>query len=125
MEQILRQKMIDTQNQLIELLDKKKENKKQTPLEQISSNARRHELTSIQKSPFQKFVKEIVMNLPDFDNTDQIRFKADAVMALHYIAEEWLVGMFEDSLLCAMHAKRKTVDIRDMRLVERLRRLYM
>ena len=28
MEQILRQKMIDTQNQLIELLDKKKENKK-------------------------------------------------------------------------------------------------
>ena len=94
-------------------------------MEQISSQTRRYELTSIQKSPFQKFVKNIVTNLTDFENIEQIRFKADAVMALHYIAEEWLVGMFEDSLLCAMHAKRKTVDIRDMRLVERLRRLYM
>ena len=41
--------------------------------------------------------------------------------ALQTSAEEYLVGLFEDSYLCTMHSKRVTLLARDMQLARRIR----
>jgi histone H3 len=43
-------------------------------------------------------------------------------MALQEAAEQYLVGLFEDSNLCAIHAKRVTIMAKDIQLARRLRR---
>ncbi|XP_044964552.1 histone H3.2-like [Hordeum vulgare subsp. vulgare] len=55
----------------------------------------------IRKLPFQRLVREIAQ---DF-KTD-LRFQSSAVSALQEAAEAYLVGLFEDTNLCAIHAKR-------------------
>nr|XP_037861557.1 uncharacterized protein LOC103222004 [Chlorocebus sabaeus] len=55
----------------------------------------------IRKLPFQRLVREIAQ---DF-KTD-LRFQSSAVMALQEACEAYLVGLFEDTNLCAIHAKR-------------------
>ncbi|KAK2173842.1 hypothetical protein NP493_847g00048 [Ridgeia piscesae] len=57
----------------------------------------------IRKLPFQRLVREIAQ---DF-KTD-LRFQSSAVMALQEASEAYLVGLFEDTNLCAIHAKRYT-----------------
>ena len=57
----------------------------------------------IRKLPFQRLVREIAQ---DF-KTD-LRFQSTAIMALQEAAEAYLVGLFEDTNLCAIHAKRVT-----------------
>ncbi|XP_047044522.1 histone H3.2-like isoform X1 [Lolium rigidum] len=54
----------------------------------------------IRKLPFQRLVREIAQ---DF-KTD-LRFQSSAVSALQEAAEAYLVGLFEDTNLCAIHAK--------------------
>ncbi|KXZ56809.1 hypothetical protein GPECTOR_1g729 [Gonium pectorale] len=54
--------------------------------------------------PFQRLVREIAQ---DF-KTD-LRFQSQAVLALQEAAEAYLVGLFEDTNLCAIHAKRVTI----------------
>ncbi|XP_048003314.1 uncharacterized protein LOC125239716 [Leguminivora glycinivorella] len=54
----------------------------------------------IRKLPFQRLVREIAQ---DF-KTD-LRFQSSAVMALQEASEAYLVGLFEDTNLCAIHAK--------------------
>ncbi|CAD6252575.1 unnamed protein product [Miscanthus lutarioriparius] len=58
----------------------------------------------IRKLPFQRLVREIAQ---DF-KTD-LRFESSAVAALQEAAEAYLVGLFEDTNLCAIHAKRVTI----------------
>jgi histone H3 len=58
----------------------------------------------IRKLPFQRLVREIAQ---DF-KTD-LRFQSSAVLALQEASEAYLVGLFEDTNLCAMHAKRVTI----------------
>ncbi|XP_012791271.2 uncharacterized protein LOC105943484, partial [Sorex araneus] len=58
----------------------------------------------IRKLPFQRLVREIAQ---DF-KTD-LRFQSSAVMALQEACEAYLVGLFEDTNLCAIHAKRVTI----------------
>jgi histone H3 len=58
----------------------------------------------IRKLPFQRLVREIAQ---DF-KTD-LRFQSSAVSALQEAAEAYLVGLFEDTNLCAIHAKRVTI----------------
>ncbi|KAF8355174.1 hypothetical protein PRIPAC_96797 [Pristionchus pacificus] len=70
----------------------------------------------IRKLPFQRLVREIAQ---DF-NTD-LRFQSSAVMALQEAAEAYLVGLFEDTNLCAIHAKRVTIMIQDIQLARRIR----
>ncbi|RMZ52574.1 hypothetical protein APUTEX25_000220, partial [Auxenochlorella protothecoides] len=55
----------------------------------------------IRKLPFQRLVREIAQ---DF-KTD-LRFQSSAVLALQEAAEAYLVGLFEDTNLAAIHAKR-------------------
>ncbi|EDR26025.1 histone H3, putative [Entamoeba dispar SAW760] len=97
---------------------------KKSPLERVAEINRRNALTSIPKNAFMKFVKDLVLSNQDFLDRNELRFQRDAILALHFIAEDFLVKLFEDSNLCALHAKRVTVDLRDIRLVLRLKKLY-
>ena len=71
----------------------------------------------IRKLPFQRLVREIA----SYFKTD-LRIQSTAVLALQEAAEAYLVDLFEDSNLCAIHCKRVTVLPRDMQLSMRLRR---
>ena len=51
----------------------------------------------------------------------QVRFQSTAIAALQRAAENFIVGLFEDVNLLALHAKRVTVMPRDIRLVLRIR----
>ena len=70
----------------------------------------------IRKLPFQRLVREIAQ---DF-KTD-LRFQSSAVMALQEASEAYLVGLFEDTNLCAIHAKRVTIMPKDIKLARRIR----
>ncbi|GFR32274.1 histone H3.2 [Trichonephila clavata] len=70
----------------------------------------------IRKLPFQRLVREIAQ---DFE-TD-LRFQSSAVMALQEASEAYLVGLFEDTNLCAIHAKRVTIMPKDIQLARRIR----
>ncbi|PKU70067.1 Histone H3.2 [Dendrobium catenatum] len=70
----------------------------------------------IRKLPFQRLVREIAQ---DF-KTD-LRFQSSAVAALQEASEAYLVGLFEDTNLCAIHAKRVTIMPKDIQLARRIR----
>ena len=70
----------------------------------------------IRKLPFQRLVREIAQ---DF-KTD-LRFQSSAVAALQEASEAYLVGLFEDTNLAAIHAKRVTIQPKDIQLARRIR----
>jgi len=70
----------------------------------------------IRKMPFQRLVREIAQ---DFKN--DLRFQSSAVIALQEASEAYLVGLFEDTNLCAIHAKRVTIMPKDIQLARRIR----
>ncbi|ORY24026.1 histone-fold-containing protein [Naematelia encephala] len=70
----------------------------------------------IRKLPFQRLVREIAQ---DF-KTD-LRFQSSAIGALQEASEAYLVSLFEDTNLAAIHAKRVTIQPKDMALARRLR----
>eukprot|EP00105_Crassostrea_gigas_P040031 XP_019924179.1 PREDICTED: histone H3.3 [Crassostrea gigas] len=70
----------------------------------------------IRKLPFQRLVREIAQ---DF-KTD-LRFQSAAIGALQEASEAYLVGLFEDTNLCAIHAKRVTIMPKDIQLARRIR----
>jgi histone H3 len=70
----------------------------------------------LRKLPFQRLVREIAQ---DFKN--DLRFSSLALLALQESTEAYLVGLFEDTNLCAIHAKRVTIMPRDIQLARRIR----
>lgn len=70
----------------------------------------------IRKLPFQRVVKSIAKEIKG-----NVRFQNSALMALQEAAEAYMVGLFEDTNLCAIHARRVTILIRDMQLARRIR----
>ncbi|XP_027464958.1 histone H3.3A-like [Zalophus californianus] len=70
----------------------------------------------ILKLPFQHLVQEIAQ---DF-KTD-LCFQSAALGALQEASEAYPVGLFEDTNLCAIHAKRVTIMPKDIQLVHRIR----
>ena len=70
----------------------------------------------IRKAPFQRLVREIMQDLGK-----EIRYQSPAVLALQEAAESYLVGVFEDANLCAIHAKRVTLMPKDIQLARRIR----
>ena len=70
----------------------------------------------IRRLPFQRLVREIAHSF----KTD-VRFQSTAINALQEASEAYLVGLFEDTNLCAMHAKRVTIQTKDMQLARRIR----
>lgn len=73
----------------------------------------------IRKLPFQRFVRELTQNFSISD--EGFRWQSSALGALQEAAEAYLVGLFEDTNLCAMHGKRVTILCKDMQLARRIR----
>ena len=63
----------------------------------------------IRKLPFQRLVREIAQ-----DFKTNLRFQSVAVLCLQEAAEAYLVGLFKDTNLCAIHAKRVTIMPKDI-----------
>ena len=70
----------------------------------------------LRKIPFQRLVREIAQGFKS-----DLRFQRKAIEALQEAAEAWLVGIFEDTNLCAIHAKRVTIFPKDIQLARRIR----
>jgi histone H3 len=70
----------------------------------------------VRKLPFQRLVREIAQEF----KTD-LRFQSSAVLALQEASEAYMVGLFEDTNLCAIHAKRVTIMPKDIQLARRIR----
>ena len=70
----------------------------------------------IRKLPFNRLVREIAQ---DF-KTD-LRFQAQVIGALQEAAEAYLVGLFEDTNLCAIHTKQVTIMPKDIQLAHHIR----
>ena len=70
----------------------------------------------IHKLPFNRLVREIVQ-----DFKMDLRFQQEVIGALQEAAEAYLVGLFEDTNLCVIHAKRVTIMPKDIQLARRIR----
>lgn len=70
----------------------------------------------LRKLPFQRFCREVAQ-----DFKSDLRFQGSAVLALQESAEAYLVGLFEDTNLCSIHAKRVTIMPKDIQLAKRIR----
>ena len=70
----------------------------------------------IRKLPFQRLVREIAQEVKA-----DLRFQSQAVLALQEAAESYMVGLFEDTNLCAIHARRVTIMPKDIQLARRIR----
>ena len=72
----------------------------------------------ISKKAFSSLVQSITQTM--FPNQGY-NFSLRGIAALHVASEDYLVGLFEDSYLCALHARRITLMKKDMTLARRLR----
>jgi histone H3 len=70
----------------------------------------------IPRLPFQRLVRDIARA-----SNQDIRFSVHALKALQEAAECYLTGLFEDSYLATLHAKRVTLMAKDMQLARRIR----
>ena len=97
----------------------------------------------IRKLPFQRLVREVsqdfkvrsqsshCITVPQYSNgslcfqrlfqQSDLRFQTSALLALQESAEAYLVGLFEDTNLAAIHAKRVTIMPKDIQLARRIR----
>ncbi|KAJ7563671.1 hypothetical protein O6H91_03G120200 [Diphasiastrum complanatum] len=67
--------------------------------------------------PFARLVREISSQF----STDVTRWTAEALICIQEAAEDYLVHLFEDTNLCAIHARRVTIMPKDLHLARRLR----
>ncbi|EKD15130.1 putative H3 histone [Drepanopeziza brunnea f. sp. 'multigermtubi' MB_m1] len=72
----------------------------------------------IKKTPFQRLVREIT-----YDFKQNFKFQSGALKCLQEASEAFLVREFEITNLCAIHAKRVTIQNKDIALVRKLREI--
>ena len=70
----------------------------------------------IPRAPFKRLVKEVAREF-----SPQIRFQQHALAALQEATEAYLVSLFEDTQLLAIHARRQTIKPADIQLARRIR----
>ena len=76
----------------------------------------------IRKLPFQQLVRhEIAQDSKLQSFRTDLRFQCSVVMALQEAAEAYLVSLFEATNLAAIHAKRVTIQPKDLALAQQLR----
>ncbi|OMJ20248.1 histone H3-like centromeric protein cnp1 [Smittium culicis] len=83
----------------------------------------------IQFAPFNRVVRQVVEEFVQYDFSTPTNGKAStgmrwnrtALACLQEATEAFLVHLFEDSNLCAIHAKRVTLMQKDMQLARRIR----
>ena len=68
------------------------------------------------RAPFYRLVRQIAET---YDHS--VRFHQKALEAIQESTEAYIVGLFEDANLCAVHAKRVTIMKKDLALARRLR----
>ena len=73
----------------------------------------------IPRQAFQKLVREVTLNYKL-----EIRYQSAALLSLQEASEAFLVGLLEDTNLCARHANRVTIMSKDLLLARRIRGLY-
>ena len=73
----------------------------------------------IRKAPFARLVRSITVDC--LSEGSKWRYQSTAIEALQEASEAYLVGVFQDSLHCMLHAKRVTLMVSDMRLAMRIR----
>ena len=70
----------------------------------------------IKKVPFARLVREIAQEFKQ-----DLRFQNSAIGALQESAEAYIVRLFEDINLCAIHAKQITIMPKDIQLARHIR----
>ena len=80
----------------------------------------------IRKLPFARLVREVAQKVIEARGmtahfNEGVKFQSNAIMALQEASENYLVGLFEDTNLCAIHARRVTVMPKDVLLARRIR----
>ncbi|KAI1189878.1 histone H3-like centromeric protein cse-4 [Nemania serpens] len=76
----------------------------------------------MRKLPFARLVREIALNMRPRD--EGMRWQSQALLALQEAAEAFVVHLFEDTNLCAIHAKRVTIMQKDIQLARRIRGVW-
>ncbi|KPP74771.1 centromeric protein A-like [Scleropages formosus] len=71
----------------------------------------------LRKGPFSRVVREVCQTFSKL----HLRWQAMALLALQEASEAFLVRLFSDANLCAIHAKRVTLFPRDIQLARRIR----
>ena len=69
----------------------------------------------IRNLPFQRVVREIVK-----DHKSVVRYQASAITALQHTAEDMLPPLFEEARRAAIHSKRVTVMLKEIKLATRM-----
>ncbi|KAJ4478222.1 histone H3 [Lentinula aciculospora] len=77
----------------------------------------------LRKLPFSRLIREIAQEMTTTTNGEayELRWQSSALLALQEATEAFLVHLFEDANLCALHAKRVTIMQRDIQLARRIR----
>lgn len=89
---------------------------------------RRYQKTTellIRKTPFKRLCKELIGEIVQYQMSEfpnGCNMGNDASAALQEAAEAYLISLFEDSNLEAIHGKRITIAPKDMQISRRLRR---
>ncbi|RKF65912.1 histone H3-like centromeric protein hH3v [Erysiphe neolycopersici] len=83
---------------------------------------RRYQRTTdllLSKMPFARLVREVALQVRPAE--EGWRWQSQAIQALQESAEAFLIHLFEDTNLCAIHAKRVTIMQKDIQLARRIR----
>ena len=76
----------------------------------------------IPKLRFSRLCREVLQDMgKEVCNKPDWRMTLSSLMANQEAAEAYLVGLFEDTNLCAIHAKRVTIFPKDIQLARRIR----
>merc|ERR1719252_299021 len=70
----------------------------------------------LRKLPFQRLVREIAS-----EQAQDLMFQSQAMAALQEATEAYMISLFEDCNLCALHTTRVTIQPKDMNLARRIR----
>ncbi|KAK1828850.1 putative histone H3-like centromeric protein cse-4 [Podospora conica] len=76
----------------------------------------------VAKLPFARLVREVASQYRGAG--EEVRWQSQALLALQESAEAFLVHLFEDANLCAIHAKRVTIQPKDIQLARRIRGVW-
>ncbi|KAI1247911.1 histone H3-like centromeric protein hH3v [Eutypa lata] len=76
----------------------------------------------LKKLPFSRVVRDIAVTMRPRD--EAFRWQSQAILALQEATEAFLIHLFEDANLCAIHAKRVTIMQKDIQLARRIRGVW-
>lgn len=74
--------------------------------------------TLVPRIHFSRVIRDVAMSIV---GGREFRWASEALEAIQTATEAYLVGLFEDANLCAIHAKRVTIMVKDIYLARRIR----